>query len=211
VKLRSALIALAAGALSLALVAPAAAAIDSANDIAPQDIAPAGPGDNGRPDGAGKPDEPGQPDDVGPGSHQPPELPENASPRAEAAVTAAYERFVLISERIDAIRALDAGPERSEALNALFADFGDLIHTVSDAVKAVESEVDGDGDDEGDSDGATLSLDEDPDLDADSDDADDKDHSDDDDDDQKDDDGSDPDEDDDSDDDQDDEDADDKD
>lgn len=139
-KLRSALIALAAGALSLALVAPAAAAISSANDLGQQPIAPAGPGDNGKPEDPGRPENPGPPDGVGPSSHEPPELPDNASPRAHAAVTAAYERFTLISARIDAIRALEAGPGRSDALNELFAEFGDLIHTVSDAVHEVDPE-----------------------------------------------------------------------
>lgn len=167
-KLQTALATVAAGVLSLALVAPAAAAVDFNHEAATPAIAPAGPGDNGKPEDAGKPEDPGQPgepgtgagaqgrpDGVGPASHQLPELPENASPRATAAVEATYERFAAISARIDAIRALAPGPDRNAALNELFADFSGMLHTVSDAVQAVDAQ---DEDDEGDGEAGDLTL-----------------------------------------------------
>ena len=152
VKLQSALTTLAAGVLSLALVAPAAAAVDVSTDAAQPTIAPSGPGDNGKPDNTGRPEEPGQPGGAGAtdgdfNGRGIPELPENASPQAEAAVQATYERFAAISARIDAIRDIEPGPERNAALNELFADFSEMIHTVSDVVHEADGEGAQDGDD----------------------------------------------------------------
>ncbi len=42
----------------------------------------------------------------------------------------------------DAIRGLPRGPERNAALNDLFAEFGGLIHNVSDAVHKADDEAD---------------------------------------------------------------------
>ncbi|MBT5773974.1 MAG: hypothetical protein HOH95_06315 [Dehalococcoidia bacterium] len=144
----------AAAVLSLALVAPATAAVNLNADVAQPAIAPSGPGDNGKPDTTGRPEEPGQPNepgvspqsrpgDVGPSSRDLPELPENASPKAHAAVEAAYEQFAAISARLAAIRDLEPGADRNAALNEVFAEFGSMINTVADAVH----EVDDDGDD----------------------------------------------------------------
>lgn len=186
-KLRSVLTVLMAGALTLGLVAPATAANNLDGEIAQPLVAPAGPGDNGKPENTGRPDEPGQPEepgaaahdlrgDVGPGGRGLPDLPENASPIATAAVAAAYAQFETISTRIALIRDLEPGQGRSDALNELFVEFGGMLHSVSDAVKAVKSEVDGDSDDgdEGDVDDVTLSLDDEPDDDDADDDDDDK-------------------------------------
>lgn len=141
-KLRTALISMVAAALSLALVAPATAAVDFDIDSGQPSIAPSGPGDNGTPEIPGQPDQPGEPGatDEEPHGRDMPTLPENASPKAQAAVRATYERFAAISSRIDAIRVLQPGPERNAAMNELFADFSGMIHTVSDAVDEVDAE-----------------------------------------------------------------------
>ena len=175
-KLQSALTTLAAGVLSLALVAPAAAAVDVNAHAAQPAIAPSGPGDNGKPDNTGRPEEPGQPGGAGAtdgdfNGRGIPELPENASPQAEAAVQATYERFAAISARIDAIRDIEPGPERNAALNELFADFSEMIHTVSDAVHEADVEGAQDGDDS-DPEDVELALEGEEDADTDDSDAD---------------------------------------
>ena len=75
-----------------------------------------------------------------------PTLPENASPRAHAAVTAAFEQQTVIQDRVAAIRALETGPGSADAMNELMADLGGLVNLVSDAVQAVEVGGGGDGD-----------------------------------------------------------------
>jgi len=171
VKLQTALGAVAAALLSLALAAPATAASDLIAEVTSPAIAPAGPGDNGN----GPPEEPGKPDNPGPDGFTPaggngkpesthhrdmPELPENASPRAHAAVTAAYERFELIQERLDALRDLEPGADRNDALNELFGDFGDLMHSVSDAVHEADPQGDDDAEPEDEDGDLTLTSEE---------------------------------------------------
>lgn len=85
-----------------------------------------------------RPADAGRPDDAGPGVRNVPTLPDNASPRAQAAVTAAHQQQSVIQDRVAAIRALDTGPGREEAMNTLMADFAALLISVSDAVQAIE-------------------------------------------------------------------------
>ena len=54
------------------------------------------PENAGRPDDAGRPETAGRPADVGPAARTIPVLPENTSPRAHAAVAAAYEQQGMI-------------------------------------------------------------------------------------------------------------------
>ncbi len=87
----------------------------------------------------GAPDDAGRPDDAGPGLRSMPELPPNVSPRAAAAVRAAFELQGMIAERIAAIRDLSGEDISADAVNGLMHDFGDMFRLVSDAVGEVET------------------------------------------------------------------------
>ena len=169
------LMAVVGGVLSLSAATYASAAGITAEDIGitfgASPSQQGGPdGDRGRPENPGPPSDPGKPEGVGvqgqgppespgrpadlPGNaglHTPPELPEQASPRAHAAVAAAFELQTAIQLRIAAIHAIEPGPGKGDAVSALMKDeFADLVRLVPDAVAAAEanpnnSNGDGDG------------------------------------------------------------------
>jgi hypothetical protein len=131
-----------------------------AQETLPTPTATARPGEppdgrgQGRPENAGQPDGTpgGKPEDRGaaaqptgsatPGgglSRPAPQLPERASVRAHVAVEAAAQKHDLLRQRLEALRALPTGADRTEAVKSVLADFGDLFHLVSDAVHSVDA------------------------------------------------------------------------
>ena len=160
--IRAILIALSAVVLAIGAAAPASAAgvdtsvaITDDDDVAGRhrDRHDAGPDDTSRPgppEDPGKPENPGQAELTNSSARTMPELPANASPRAYAAVTAAYEQHELIKAQIAAIRGLAPGPDRDAAIDELMAEFAGLVYSVSDAVHEADPHGDGsDGDTEG--------------------------------------------------------------
>ena len=93
----------------------------------------------------GAPEDAGRPDDAGPGLRSMPNLPSNVSPRAAAAVGAAFELQGMIAEKIAAIRGLSSEGLSDDAVSDLLGDFADMFRFVSDAVAEVETPGNGEG------------------------------------------------------------------